>query len=222
MRLNKFIALSTGMSRRVADDIIKRQLVTVNGKVAYIGQSVNEHNDLVIASGKVIQLPAHFTTVLFNKPIGYVCSRNPQSHRAQTIYSILPERYKRLKSVGRLDKDSSGLILLTNNGDLAHIMTHPKFLKKKTYIVTLDKPLLIEDQNIIIKTGVPLPDGLSRFDITAINADHTELQVILTEGRNRQIRRTFMALDYTVTKLHRISFGDYELGDLPSGKCKEV
>ena len=132
-----------------------------------------------------------------------------------------------MKTVGRLDKDSSGLILLTNDGDFAYQMTHPKFHKEKVYEVTLDRPLEPLHQQMISDYGVILDDGLSKFTVikdglatplSAGSAERTHFTVILTEGRNRQIRRTFAALGYRVTALHRVQFGKYQLSGLKPGK----
>ena len=150
----------------------------------------------------------------FNKPVGYVCSRRAQGE-APTLYELLPEDYQKLKTVGRLDKDSSGLILLTNDGDFAFQMTHPKFHKEKIYEVELDRPLEPLHQQMISDYGVMLDDGPSSFTVIHDNNIYT---VVLSEGRNRQIRRTFAALGYRVTKLHRIQFGKYQLSGLKPGK----
>ena len=155
-----------------------------------------------------------FSYLAFHKPVGYVCSRRAQGP-APTLYELLPKEYHHLKTVGRLYKDSSGLILLTNDGDFAFQMTHPKFRKTKVYEVELNKSLEPLHQQIITEYGVALEDGPSQFKVIK---DDDHYIVILSEGRNRQIRRTFAALGYTVTKLHRTEFGKYELGNLAPGK----
>lgn len=212
MRLNKFIAQSTGLSRRNSDAAISQGQIAVNGSVAELGTIIS-NEDEVLFKGKRLKLNDE-TTIMLNKPIGYVCSRRGQG--SKTIYDLLPEKYSRLKPVGRLDKDSSGLILLTNNGELANKLTHPKFQKKKVYEVTLDKILPNNDTRKLLK-GVILEDGLSKFIMLKLIKDKT-YEISLTEGRNRQIRRTFLSLGYTVTKLHRTKFGDYELSNLRSAE----
>jgi 23S rRNA pseudouridine2605 synthase len=132
------------------------------------------------------------------------------------VYDLLPSEYHHLNPVGRLDKDSSGLLLLTNDGQLAYELTHPKFEKTKVYQVALDKPLTDSDRQHIT-AGIDLEDGLSRLKLEK-QASSTEWLVKMSEGRNRQIRRTFAAAGYTVKKLNRIRFGDYDLGGLPQGK----
>jgi pseudouridine synthase len=158
---------------------------------------------------------------MFNKPRGVVVSRNGQGSR--TIYDLLPPEYQRLNSVGRLDKDSSGLLLLTNDGTLAHEFTHPSRHKNKVYEVTLDKPLQPLHRQMISDHGLQLADGPSKLQLDRQN-DGNDMGWIVTmhEGRNRQIRRTFAALGYTVNTLHRTYFGPYTLDDLPVGELKIV
>ena len=135
MRLNKFIAHASGVSRREADNLIDAGSVLVNGKKAQLGCYIDPVNDIVFVNGKKLVMPKVNTTIMLNKPVGYVCSRNAQAKGVETVYALLPDKLKSLKTVGRLDKDSSGLILLTNDGDLAHRLTHPSFAKNKEYIV---------------------------------------------------------------------------------------
>ncbi len=237
LRLNKFLAERLGVSRREADELISAGKITVNGEVASLGFSLPTPENLdnfpkVCYNGKIVPLEADFLYLAFNKPVGFVCSRRAQGN-APTLYDLLPKKYHQLKTVGRLDKDSSGLILLTNDGDFAFQMTHPKFRKTKVYEVELDLPLAPLHQQMISDFGVEIGDGVSKFKIIKDDflapASSSELSdpfgsatsytVILHEGRNRQIRRTFAALGYTVVKLHRTQFGKYELGDLEPGKC---
>ena len=213
LRLNKFLAERLGVSRREADDLIASGKIFVNKKPATIGVKVDK-NDKVCYNGKIVPFDTVFLYLAFHKPIGYVCSRRAQGS-TPTLYDLLPAKYHKLKTVGRLDKDSSGLILLTNDGDFAFQMTHPKFHKNKIYEVELDKPLEPLHQQMISDYGIMLEDGPSKFTIVR---DDDKCIVTLSEGRNRQIRRTFTALGYTVTKLHRITFGKYELGSLKPGK----
>ena len=213
LRLNKFLAERLGVSRREADEFIQAGKVMVNNKPATLGTKVDKTSK-VLFDKKIIPFDTEFSYYAFYKPIGYVCSRRAQGD-TPTIYDLLPKDFRKLKTVGRLDKDSSGLILLTNDGDFAFQMTHPKFRKTKIYEVELDKPLEPLHQQMISDFGVMLEDGPSQFKVIRDN-DH--YQVVLTEGRNRQIRRTFAALGYKVTKLHRTHFGKYELADLKPSK----
>ena len=220
IRLNKFLAERLGMSRREADDIIAAGKVLVNDKPAALGARVDK-TDKVCYNNSIVPFEAEFSYIAFNKPIGYVCSRRAQGD-APTIYDLLPENMKSLKTVGRLDKDSSGIILLTNDGDFAFEMTHPKFYKEKVYEVSLDRELAPLHQQMISDFGVQLEDGMSKFMVVHEKGGRHELKVVLSEGRNRQIRRTFAALGYRVVKLHRIQFGKYGLSGLPESQWEKV
>ncbi|MBR3230540.1 rRNA pseudouridine synthase [Candidatus Saccharibacteria bacterium] len=224
LRLNKFLAERLGVSRRAADDLIAAGKVKVNGQVATIGVKV-DINDKVCYNKKIVPFATDFLYLAMHKPVGYVCSRHAQGS-TPTIYQLLPKTYHGLKTVGRLDKDSSGLILLTNDGDFAFKMTHPKFRKNKVYEVVLDQPLAPLHQQMISDYGVMLDDGPSQFkvikDALAAPTDRQHFIVILSEGRNRQIRRTFAALGYQVTKLHRTEFGPFKLNQLPPGQFQTI
>lgn len=219
MRINKYLALSSGLSRRSIDSLIQNGKITVNGKTAQLGQQVEE-TDHIKLNGELQTLPASFTTILFNKPRGYVVSKKAQG-TDKTIYDIIDKKYSDLKPVGRLDKDSSGLLLLTNDGDLSYKLTHPSFRKVKIYNIELDKDLEPLHQQMISDYGVALSDGPSRLRLTKLQ-DPKHFEVQMSEGRNRQIRRTFKALGYEVVDLHRTVFGDYVLGDLKEGEYKEL
>jgi 23S rRNA pseudouridine2605 synthase len=215
MRINRFVALATGLSRRVADSAIAQKRVYINGEAARAGQDANQ-SAVVTLDGKKLFLPDTAATIIFNKPAGYVVSRDGQGSR--TIYDLLPAEFKNLKAVGRLDKDSSGILLLTNDGTLANELTHPSFQKEKVYEVEIDKNLSPADQ-IKIEQGVQLEDGLS---LLALSGSGKSWTVKMHEGKNRQIRRTFEALGYKVTKLHRTQFGAYKLTALESGSFRKV
>lgn len=156
-----------------------------------------------------------------NKPVGYVCSRRRQD-AAPTIYELLPADLRNLKTVGRLDKDSEGLILLTNDGEFGFRMTHPKFAKHKLYEVELDRALEPLHQQMIGDFGVELKDGRSQLGLTKLDDGRRRWQVEMSEGRNRQIRRTFGALGYTVVRLKRLEFGPYRLSGLQPGEWCEL
>ena len=218
-RLNKFVALALGVSRRQADELIEQGKVTVNDQPATLGQRVTT-TDIIRYGNKPLTAQTH-QLILLHKPVGYLCSRASQGG-VPTIYELLPTNLHHLKPVGRLDKDSSGLILLTNDGDFAHQMTHPSFYKMKRYLVTLDQPLQPLHRQMINDFGVQLPDGPSRLTLERqYDGDDRRWIVQMSEGRNRQIRRTFAALGYTVTKLHRTDFGNYTLGDIKRGEFQE-
>jgi pseudouridine synthase len=212
MRINKFIAQATGLSRRAADQAIANGRVTINQQPPTPGADVSD-SDQVLLDNQPLTLPKETTTILLNKPVGYVCSRAGQGSR--TIYDLLPAELHHLKPVGRLDKDSSGLLLLTNDGDLANQLTHPRYAKEKVYEINLDRPLASEDR-ARIEQGVKLDDGPSKLQIK--NLQGRNFTVVMREGRNRQIRRTFETLDYQVNRLHRTQFGPYSLERLTAGE----
>jgi 23S rRNA pseudouridine2605 synthase len=214
MRINQFVAQATGLSRRTTDLAINSGRVSVNNKSAVIGQTV-KITDRVLLDNKVIHAPKSQTTILLNKPSGYICSRDGQG--APTIYDLLPAKYHKLKHVGRLDKDSTGLVVLTDDGNLAHELSHPSFNKVKVYEVTLNKPLQGKDR-LDIETGkVNLDDKPSIMKILKLK-DKNSYQVKLSEGRNRQIRRTFEKLNYVVIGLKRTNFGKFNLNQLENKK----
>lgn len=199
------------MSRRAADKAIVNGRVSVNEELAHVGAQI-QPEDIISLDGKTISPSVELKTVVLHKPTGYICSRDGQG--SKTIYDLLPKALHHLKPVGRLDKNSSGLLLLTNDGQLAQQLTHPSFSKNKIYKVTLRKDLDKKDQDQIEK-GVNLEDGISKLQL---NGKHTQWTVTMQEGRNRQIRRTFEKLGYDVIKLHRVQFGTYKLELLPEGE----
>lgn len=220
-RLNKHLAFHLGLSRRAADALIEQGSVLVNGATASLGARVTPQ-DTVTIDGRPLTTKTTATTILLNKPRGYVCSRRKQGE-LPTIYALLPKQYHHLKPVGRLDADSSGVLLLSDDGELAFRMTHPKFAKQKRYLVTLDTPLQPLHRQMIADFGVQLPDGPSQLGLERQHdGDDKRWIVTMSQGRNRQIRRTFRALGYTVTKLHRTDFGPYSLGDIKPGSFTPI
>lgn len=222
IRLNKHLALQLGVSRREADLLIEQGRVRVDNQTAPLGARITPGQQIAVNGKPLDMTTVQFRYVLFHKPVGYVCSRRAQGD-APTIYSLLPEEFRSLKPVGRLDKNSSGILLLTNDGDTAFQMTHPKFHKVKNYEVSLDRDLEPLHQQMISDFGVDLDDGKSKLGLIRLSDDSRQhWQVIMSEGRNRQIRRTFAALGYEVTRLHRTVFGNYSIGDITSGKWQEI
>ena len=220
-RLNKFLAYQLGMSRREADELIEKGSVLINGEIAILGQRFKQ-GDSITVGGKPVTITTGFRYIALHKPVDYVCSRRAQDE-TPTVYELLPKEYHDLKLVGRLDKNSSGIILLTNDGDFAHHMTHPSFHKTKIYEVGLDQPLQPLHRQMISDHGISLEDGVSKFELARLtDGDETAWQITMHEGRNRQIRRTFAALGYDVTKLHRTQFGPFALEDLAPAQWREV
>lgn len=220
MRLNKYIAAATGISRRAADTAITEGRVTINGSQPPLGQQVSD-SDVVTLDGRPITPAVNTITIMLNKPAGYVCSRVGQGNR--TVYNLLPLELHQLKPVGRLDKNSSGLLLMTSDGQLAHELTHPSFQKTKVYEVTLDEALQPLHRQMISDHSVMLEDGPSKFQLERIHeGDDRSWRISMHEGRNRQIRRTFAALGYNVSGLHRTTFGLYTLDELAPGTYRQL
>lgn len=221
IRLNKYLAQKLGISRRKADELIDSGKVTINGAKVSLGSQINLSDEIAVNGKQVESGDLDFTYIMLHKPVGYVSSRKQQGD-TPTIYELVPQKYRNLKTVGRLDKDSSGLILLTNDGDFTQSMTHPSFYKIKKYNVSLSDPLQPLHQQMISDFGVELPDGPSKMSLERVDESRKNWIVTMSEGRNRQIRRTFASLGYTVTDLHRTDFGPYNLGDLSVGEVIEV
>jgi 23S rRNA pseudouridine2605 synthase len=218
MRLNKWIASQTTYSRRNADELITAGRVTINGRTANLGDQVtdSEHIQIDAKLVRVKNLP--IVTLLLNKPDGYVCSRRGQG--APTVYSLLPLKYHHLEIAGRLDKDSTGLVLLTSDRELVNTLTHPSGGKTKTYAVTLDNALSEGYRHTIEREGITLDDGISQFEVAIASDDRKQVLVTMHEGRNRQIRRTFDRMGNRVTALERIQIANHKLGELKSGEYR--
>ncbi len=228
MRLNKFLSLSLNISRRSADDLIAAKKIKLGGQIAKLGDRVEPEQDKVEYQNKIIKLSnLEKTYLLLNKPVGYLSSKVSQGG-APTVYEFLPKKYQKLNLniAGRLDKDSCGLILLTNDGEYLNQLIHPSSGKTKTYLVKLNKKL--EQADLIkLKAGIQIGDSRpSKFQqiipLPRERLGEGYLEIQLTEGRNRQIRRTFYELGYKVTFLQRTQLGPFKLEDLQEGAVKEV
>jgi len=215
MRLNRYVATASRLSRRGADEAIASGRVTVNGQPGEIGATVDDAATITL-NGQVLVLPTELTYVTLYKPAGYVVSRNQQG-QAPTIYALLPPGLQAVNPVGRLDKDSSGLLLLSNDGNFLNRAMHPSFGKEKIYELTLNRKVTPNDLKRL-QQGVELDDGISH--VRLIDSKGADITVGLQEGRNRQLRRTAEAIGYHVKRLHRVQFGDVELGDLRPGSYR--
>ncbi len=220
IQLVKYLAQAGISSRRDAVELIKQGLVTLNGVVVEQAQTLVNPGDSVKVNGKLIK-PQEKIYLMLHKPVGYLCTNSDEEGR-KTVFDLLPQ-YKKIKlfTVGRLDKDSSGLLLITNDGDWAQRLSHPSFEIMKEYQVTLNKPLDHVDHGQIVK-GVRLVDGMVRFDKVVLQKNKTHLKMALHSGRNRVIRRVFEHLGYKVQELKRVSFGSYHLEKLASGCYRQV
>ncbi len=220
IRLNKYIANSGICSRRDADELIKDNLVTVNGKpVNEMGFKVKS-SDTIKIKDKLIKFEKN-VYILLNKPKGVLTTVSDDRGR-KTVISILNNKVKeRIYPVGRLDKDSTGILLLTNDGDLTKKLTHPKYNKKKVYHVFLDKDLTKEDLEKLSR-GAELEDGFMKFDSLAFPDPKSkkDIGVEIHSGKNRIIRRMFAHFGYTVVKLDRVYFAGLTKKDLKRGRWR--
>lgn len=218
IRLAKFLSDSGVASRRQAERLISDGQISVNGQVVVsLGTKVDPRQDQVYFMGRAIK-SADKVYYLLNKPTGYICSvRDP--HNKKTVLSLVPAKPK-VWPVGRLDMDSSGLLLLTNDGDLTFQFTHPKFAVRKTYWVKVNKTINKKDLTAL-RQGTKLTEGLAKAD-KVVEQGQRELLISIHQGWKRQIRRMLASLGYRVVSLVRISEGDLTLGDLPPGKYKEL
>jgi 23S rRNA pseudouridine2605 synthase len=216
VRLNRFLALAGVASRRGAEEFIRHGRVTVNGALSTELATQVEPTDQVKVDGHLVRTQA-FVYLLLNKPADYITTRSDERSR-KTIYDLFPGDLPHLAHVGRLDKESEGLLLLTNDGDLAFRITHPKFKLEKEYVVTLDREFQAEDF-AKAKKGVYLSEGRGRFE-TIIKINPRQVRVILTQGIKRQVRRVLAALGYKVKRLQRVRIGPLTDRALPSGKAR--
>jgi len=216
MRLNAFLARAGVASRRRADEIIKAERVKVNGRTGQLNTEVSE-TDSVTLDGKKVTVQT-LKYVLLNKPAGYVTTLNdPEGRRKVTDLIDISER---LVPVGRLDLGTSGALLLTNDGELAHRLMHPSFRIDKAYEVEVDGEINDEILNMLSK-GVKLDDG-STAPAKARKIASGKLELVIHEGRNRQVRRMMAAVGLPVTNLHRSKYGPLNLMGLKPGQWREL
>lgn len=218
MRLNRYLALCGLGSRRACEEIILRGGVRINGRPVQDLATQVMPEDSVMARGRVVR-PASLGYVVLHKPARCLSSRQSQGGKA-TVYDLLPRELGHLPHVGRLDAESEGLLLFTNDGELAGSLTHPSRHVEKEYEVILDRPF---DPALIPKLlkGIYLEEGRARA-AHVHQEGANNLRVVLTQGINRQIRRMFAALDYKVKRLTRTRIGPLRLGRLPRGAWREL
>jgi pseudouridine synthase len=223
MRVNKFLAYSGVASRRAADELIKEGSVKVNGKVCQTGYDVDTSRDTVTVNGKIVNVVRKYDYYIMNKPKGYVCTVKDDKGR-KTVMDLLPPTAKRLFPVGRLDYDTEGLLILTNDGDLTFKLTHPKNEVTKTYLVKTEKPISDEDLSKL-RSGVYI-DGVKtkKCNVRLIETSKTgsKLHITISEGRNRQVRKMFEAVNNNVDFLKRIKIGDLTLSGLNRGEIRQL
>ncbi len=212
-------------SRRRMADAIKYERVTVNGAVVInFRHPVDPAEDEIALDGRKLDLkPEPTVTLMLHKPSGYICTLSDERGRRK-VTDLLPDKYRhlRLYPVGRLDKDSTGLLLLTNDGDLAYRLTHPRYEHEKEYLVQIAGRLGGEEMKKL-QSGIELDDGKTYpCRLEEVSADPFNYSLTIHEGRKRQVRRMFAHLGYTVLALKRIRFGTLVLGNLPEGKTREL
>lgn len=221
VRLNKFIANAGVCSRREADKLIESGIITVNGIVVKeLGTKILP-TDKVQYDNQVLKSEKKYY-VLLNKPKGYITTTDDPFDRKTVMFLVKNACKERIYPVGRLDRNTTGLLLLTNDGDLAKKLTHPKYQIKKLYHIVLDKNLKTTDFKQIAD-GIKLDDGFVKVDAIAyaVGAENKkEIGIEIHSGKNRIIRRIFESLDYEVVKLDRVAFADLTKKDIPRGKWR--
>jgi 23S rRNA pseudouridine2605 synthase len=222
-RLQKFLARAGVASRRAAEDYIRAGRVMVNGQVvAEMGVKVDPDRDAVKVDGRVVKVKSALVTIMLHKPSGYVSTtRDPQGRRVVT--ELLGARPERLYPVGRLDYDATGLLLLTNDGELAHRLTHPSYLVPRTYRVTVSGEVSRETLRQMA-AGLELDERTVYPEIALIKREpeKTVLEITVHEGRYHLIKRLMEQVGHPVMKLKRIAFGPLRLEGLPRGRFREL
>ena len=216
-RLNRYISEAGVASRRAADRLVEEGRVRINGRVSVLGDKVSE-GDVVTVDGKEITPVTEDIMLVFNKPRGVTCTADRSDPSNVIDYIGYP---KRIYTIGRLDKDSEGLLLLTNNGDLANEIMRSRAEHEKEYIVTVDRP--ITDEFIEgMSNGVPILDGRITKKCEVRRIDSKRFRIVLRQGLNRQIRRMCEYFGYDVRRLVRVRIINIELGDLPQGRYRDM
>ncbi len=224
-RLQKFLARAGIGSRRKAETFIERGLVTVNGVVATLGQKVNPLSDKVELDGQWMK-PAEKEKKVYviNKPVGYASTHSTR-HETHTVYQLLPDEDRdnpAMHCAGRLDKNSQGLLVISDDGDLTYALTHPSQKVLKHYRVVVNKPFPFDQAQLLIK-GVEDEGEMLRAESVLPNpGDPYEMDICLNHGKKREIRRLLKLVGYKVVELERFQIGKYKLGDLPSGAVKRL
>jgi len=220
MRINKFLARSGVASRRHADNLILQGRVKLNGNpVNQLGIDVQDFKDVIEVDGRIVSPEKGTYYIMMNKPPGFLVSTRDPHHKR--LVTMLLKSYKgKVFPVGRLDYDSSGLLLFTNDGNLAFRLTHPRYKVNKTYEVKCEGAI---EESILrrLEEGIMLDDGLTAPAKTKLidkNQNASIVQITIHEGRKRQVRRMFRDAGHPVRSLKRISFGNLKLGNLAEGK----
>lgn len=223
MRINKFLAEQGIASRRGSDQIIAEGRVTINGKPAKAGDDVAA-DDVVMVDGKILSHKVKYEYYLLNKPKGYVCTVSDDKGR-KTVMDLLPAGAGRVFPVGRLDYDTEGMLLLTNDGDLAYRLTAPQSEIPKTYLVRIEGTITDQQLNRL-RAGVEIERGVltkkCKITVTETGKTFTKLRVVLTEGKNREIRKMFEVVGKNVDFLKRLKIGELTLTGLDRGAVRRL
>ena len=223
IRLQKYISRCGRASRRQAEVLMLAGRVRVNGElVSELGTRIIPGQDTVHVDDDVLELTA-LRWIAFHKPTGVLTTRR-DPHGGLTIYDVLPEECSTLRYVGRLDRESEGLLILTNDGDVAHGIQHPSRQVERVYRVVVTG-ILVQSKCAALLRGVELEDGVARVNsVDVLDKDEfsTTIEVVLTEGRKREVRRMMNAIGHGVRRLVRIRFGPVKLGELPVGEWRDL
>ena len=224
IKLQAFLSRVGVASRRASEKLIEEGKITVNDTVAHIGQRINPQTDTVVFNGETLNSPENKKYFIVNKPVGYISTTSDELGR-KSVLELLPKNVtERLFPVGRLDKESEGLLLLTNDGELTYKLTHPKFLVEKTYQVFVTRSLTF-NALMHLRKGVKLKDGFTEpAKVERLTSDDSGawLEITISEGRNRQVRRMFERVGYPVEELVRMSMGPLHLDMLNGAQVKEL
>ena len=223
MRINKFLAEKGIASRRHADEMISAGRIKINGQIATLGVNVEEGDEVMVDDAVVSMEETKLEYYIMNKPKGVVCTVSDDRGR-KTVMDLLPEGVGRVFPVGRLDYATEGLLILTNDGDMAFRLTHPTTEIPKTYMAKIEGTLTEKDLNPI-RSGVELDGVLTKkckAHIVETNKAYTKVHVTITEGRNRQVRRMFEAIGKNVELLKRVSIGQLKLKGLDRGEMRPL
>ena len=224
MRLNKFLATAGIASRRKCEELIKNGEIKVNGQVVLnLATTIDEKKDKVEYKGGVLSLPSSFIYLKMNKPKGYASTSSDEKGR-KTIFDLVEDKSVRLFNVGRLDYDTEGLILITNDGDFANRVIHPSFEIEKEYMVTVEGKMQESEFAVLRKGAVVNGERMPEAKVKPISFDgkFTKLSVVITEGQNHQVRRMFEAIGRNIRLLKRVRIGQVRLGNLYRGKIKPL
>jgi len=223
IRLQKYISRCGRASRREAEVLMLAGRVRVNGElVSELGTRIIPGRDTVQVDNDVLELTA-LRWIVFHKPAGVLTTRR-DPHGGPTIYDVLPKECAALRYVGRLDRQSEGLLILTNEGDAAHGIQHPSRQVERVYRVVVTGKL-VRSKCAALLRGVQLEDGVARVNsVNVLNKDElsTTIEVVITEGRKREVRRMMNAIGHGVLRLVRIRFGPVKLGELPVGEWRDL